>query len=61
MSLEQRNYDKTELIENNGSLTYLGQAIKILDTLTNKTENILSYCVDEYNDIFILKFFFAFV
>ena len=56
-SLEQRNYDKTELIENNGSLTYLGQAIKILDTLTNKTENILSYCVDEYNDIFILKFF----
>jgi hypothetical protein len=56
-SLEQRNYDKTELIENNGSLTYLGQALKILDTLTNKTENILSYCVDEYNDIFILKFF----
>ena len=56
-SLEQRNYDKNELIENNGSLTHLGQAIKILDTLTNKTENILSYCVDEYNDIFILKFF----
>jgi len=56
-SLEERNYDKKELIENNGSLTYLGQAIKILDTLTNKNENILSYCIDEYNDIFILKFF----
>ena len=56
-SLEQRNYSKIELMENNGSLTYLGQAIKILDTLSNKNENILSICVDEFNDIFILKFF----
>ena len=56
-SLEQRNYSKIELMENNGSLTSLGQAIKILDTLSNKNENILSICVDEFNDIFILKFF----
>ena len=56
-SLEQRNYSKNELMENNGSLTSLGQAIKILDTLSNKNENILSICVDEFNDIFILKFF----
>ena len=56
-SLEQRNYSKIELMENNGSLTSLGQAIKILDTLSNKNENILFICVDEFNDIFILKFF----
>ena len=56
-SLEERNYSKIELMENNGSLTYLGQAIKILDTLSNKNENILSICVDEFNDLFILKFF----
>ena len=31
-SLELRNYTKVELMENNGSLTYLGQAIKIIDT-----------------------------
>jgi Ca2+-binding EF-hand superfamily protein len=42
-------------MENNGDLTYLGQAIKILDNLSNKNENILSICIDEYDDIFILK------
>ena len=56
-SLEQRNYSKIELIENNGSLTYLGQAIKIIDTLSNKNENILSLCVEQYDDIFLLKIF----
>ena len=56
-SLELRNYDKIELMDNNGSLTYLGQSIKILDNLSNKNENILSICVDEYNDLFILKIF----
>ena len=56
-SLEQRNYTKLELMENNGTLTYLGQAIKILDTLSNKNENILSICIDEYNDIYLLKIF----
>ena len=44
-------------MENNGTLTYLGQAIKILDTLSNKNENILSICIDEYNDIYLLKIF----
>jgi len=56
-ALEQRNYSKIELIENNGSLTYLGQAIKIIDTLSNKNENILSLCVEQYNDIYLLKIF----
>ena len=56
-SLEQRTYNKNELIENNGSLTFLGQAIKIIDNLSNKNDNILSLCVDMYNDINILKIF----
>ena len=53
--LTKKNYEKIELMENNGDLTYLGQAIKILDNLSNKNENILSICIDEYDDIFILK------
>jgi hypothetical protein len=42
-------------MENNGDLTYLGQALKIIDNLSNKNENILSISIDEFNDIFILK------
>jgi len=53
--LKRKNYQKVELMENNGDLTYLGQAIKIVDNLSNKNENILSICIDEYNDIYILK------
>ena len=55
--LEQRNYTKSELIEKNGSLTYLGQAFKILDNLSNKNDNALSICVDMYDDINIIKIF----
>ena len=56
-ALEQRNYTKSELMEKNGSLTYLGQAFKILDNLSNKNDNALSICVDMYNDINIIKIF----
>ena len=56
-SLEQRKYTKNELIENNGTLTYLGQAIKIIDNLSNKNDNAFSICVDMYNDINIIKIF----
>ena len=56
-SLEQRKYTKKELIENNGTLTYLGQAIKIIDNLSNKNDNAFSLCVDMYNDINIIKIF----
>ena len=56
--LEQKNYKKIDLMGNNGNLTFLGQAIKIVDNLTNKNENILSLCVEEFNeDIFIIKIF----
>ena len=53
--LLKKNYEKINLMENNGELTYLGQALKIIDNLSNKNENILSICIDEFNDIFILK------
>ena len=53
--LLHKKYEKINLMENNGDLTYLGQAFKILDNLSNKNENILSICIDEYNDIDILK------
>ena len=53
--LNKKKYEKTSLMESNGDLTYLGQAIKILDNLSNKNENILSICIDEFKDIFILK------
>lgn len=53
--LTKKNYTKIELMENNGDLKYLGQAIKIVDNLSNKNENILSICIDEYDDVFILK------
>ena len=56
-ALELRNYTKIELMENNGTLTFLGQAIKIVDNLSNKNENILSLCVDLYNDVYIIKLF----
>ena len=36
-------------------MKYLGQSFKILDNLSNNNENILSICIDEINDIFILK------
>ena len=53
--LRKKEYDKNNLMESNGDLTYSGQAIKILDNLSNNNENILSICISEYNDIFILK------
>ena len=53
--LKNKVFEKTSLMETNGDLTYLGQAIKIIDNLSNKNENILSICIDEFNDIFILK------
>ena len=54
--LRKKEYEKNNLMESNGDLTYSGQAIKILDNLSNNNENILSICISEYNDIFILKF-----
>ena len=53
--LVKKEYEKINLMESNGDLTYLGQSFKILDNLSNNNENILSICVDEINDIFILK------
>jgi len=53
--LTKKKYEKIDLMESNGDLTYLGQAIKIIDNLNNKNENILSISIDEFNDIYILK------
>ena len=52
-----KEYEKNHLIQSNGDLTYIGQAIKSLDNLSNNNENILSICINEYDDIFILKSF----
>ena len=48
-------YDDIEIFKENDELTPLGQGIKIIDTLTNNNTNLLSMCIDELNDLNMLK------
>ena len=48
-------YDDIEIFKEINELTPLGQGIKIIDTLTNNNTNLLSMCIDELNDLNMLK------
>ena len=50
-----KKYKKVDLMKPNGELTYLGQSIKVMDNLSKKNNNLLSLCVEELNDLFLLK------
>ena len=52
---EKQLYDDVEIFKENDELTSLGQAIKIIDTLTNNNTNLLSMCIDDLNDLNMLK------
>ena len=49
-------YDKKDIYENaKGKLTYVGAGLSIIDKMTKNRNNLLSLCIDELNDLFLLK------
>ena len=53
--ISQKSYNKLDIYEPNGELTYIGQAIKIIDTQTNKNLNLLTMTIDNLNSLSMLK------
>ena len=50
-----KHYQKNDIKNNRNELTYTGAALSIINNLTKMHNNLLSICIDELNDFFILK------
>ena len=51
-----RIYNKNIFIKNSkNELTYTGAALFVINNMTKKNNNLLSLCIDELNDFFLLK------
>ena len=50
-----KNYNPNDIKNNKNELTYTGAALSIINHFTKMHNNLLSLCIDELNDIHILK------
>ena len=49
-------YDKKDIYDNTKEkLTYIGAGLSVIDKMTKNNNNLLSLCIEELNDLFLLK------
>ena len=50
-----KHYHRNDIKNNKNELTYTGSALSIINHMTKMHNNLLSLCIDEINDIYLLK------
>ena len=52
---QMKHYHRNDIKNNKNELTYTGSALSIINHMTKMHNNLLSICIDELNDMYILK------